>query len=169
MSQPITVHYTPSKQDYATVLRLFYWTRSGTKVSLVVLAIAFGLMVYLVASSGTTPTIFELIWLILPPLFVTFVFISQPARIARKAAENEQLIAEATWEVSDEGVRISSRFGSTNLDWGSLARMISTRDYYLLISRSNKNAFRFLPRRAFSSDQEQNNFLQIIEEKLSAS
>ena len=163
MNQSVTLHYTPTQQDYARVLRLFFWNRTSTKVSLVALAIAFGLILYVIVSSGGTPSVFEWIWLLLPPAFVGFIFFIQPGRVARQAVQNERLVAETTWMVSDSGVEISTRFNSSVLEWESLESLYVTRDYYLLLSRVNKNAFRFIPRRAFISSEVQGDFLQIME------
>ena len=148
------------------MLRIFFWQRTGIKVSLVFLAIAFGLILFMVVSKGSPLTIFEFIWLLLPPLYVIFVFFYQPSRLANQAARNERLVTDATWEVSDAGVQISSRYGSTHLEWESLKSMVTTRDYYLLLSRTNKNAFRFLPRRAFTSTQEEELFLGLLKKNL---
>jgi hypothetical protein len=168
MSQSLTLRYTPNQQDYAKVLRLFFLQRTGTRISLAFLVIAFGLILFAILSKGSPPTVFELIWLLLPPLFVLFVFFIQPSRIAAQAARNEQLITEATWEVSDEGVQISSSFGSTHLDWDALNKLVTTQEYYLLLLKTNKNAFRFLPRRAFASPQEQDQFLELVANHLSS-
>jgi hypothetical protein len=166
MSQSVTLRFTPNKQDYARVLRLFFWQRTSTRISLVFLAVAFLLIFYVVASQGTPLTIFELIWLFLPPMFVIFVFFIQPSRMASQAILNEQLVTEATWEVSDRGVEISSRFGSTHMDWDSLNKLVTTKEYYLLLSKINKNAFRFLPHRAITSPQEQDVFLELVRKYL---
>jgi hypothetical protein len=162
MSTPVTICFTPNKQDYIKVLRLFFITRTSTRVSLGFLAIAFGLICYTVASQATPPTIFELVWLLLPPLFVSYVLFLQPSRMASQAVKNEQLVSEATWEVSDNGVEISSRFGSTHMDWANLQKLVSTKEYYLLLSKVNKNAFRFLPLRAFSTTQDKERFLAVV-------
>jgi hypothetical protein len=162
MSQSITLRFTPNQQDYAKVLRLFFWQRTGTRVSLIFLVIAFGLICFVVASQGSPLTIFELMWLFLPPLFVIYIFFIQPSRMASQAVKNEQLVTEATWEVSDSGVELISRFGSTHMDWESLNKLVTTKEYYLLLSKINKNAFRFLPRRAFTSSQELDVFLTLV-------
>ena len=167
MSQTISLRYTPTQQDYAQVLRLFFWQRTGTKVSLAILVIAFGLILFSIASQGSPPTIFQLIWLLLPPLFVIFTVFIQPTRTAKQVVANEQLVAEATWEVSDAGVQISTRFSSTHLDWDALNKLVTTREYYLLLSKINKNTFRFLPRRAFTSPQDQDLFLELVASHLS--
>jgi hypothetical protein len=162
MRQTLSLRYTPNQQDYAQVLRLFFLQRTGTRISLAFLVIAFGMVFYAIASKGTPPTVFELIWLVLPPLFVIFVFYVQPSRISKQAAGNEQLISQTTWEVSDAGVQISSRFGSTHFDWEALNKLVTTREYYLLLIKAEKNAFRFLPRRAFTSPQEQDQFRELM-------
>jgi Ca2+/Na+ antiporter len=161
MDQSIKLQYTPNQQDYSSVLRLFYWQRRGTRASLIFLLIAFGLVIFAVILKGPPVTFFEMIWLLFPPLFVLYAFFLQPSRMAKKVMQNEQLAAETTWEVSDAGVQISNRFGSYLLEWGSLNRLVTTKDYFLLLSKNNKNAFRFLPRRAFSSPQEEDHFLQL--------
>jgi len=162
MNQFVTLHYTPTQQDYAKVLRLFFWQRSTTKFSLVALAIAFVLILYMIVSNGETPSVFEWIWLLLPPAFAVFVFFIQPGRLARQAAQNERLVAQTTWAVSDAGVEISTSFNSSVLEWESLESLLVTREYYLVLSRVNKNAFRFIPLRAFTSPELQDNFLQIM-------
>jgi hypothetical protein len=72
------------------------------------------------------------------------------------------LVTEATWQVSEGGVVISSRFGSTEMEWDNLSKLVITKEYYLLLSKVNKNAFRFLPLRAFSSPPEKEEFLQLV-------
>lgn len=169
MSQMISVNFTPIEKDYSRVLRLFLWQRILTRVSIVVLAFAFGMICYVVIARGSLPTFFEFVWLLLPPLFVVYIFYFQPRRMASRAVLNEQLVTEATWRVNESGVEISSRFGSTHLEWETLNKLVITKDYFLLLSKVNKNAFRFLPVRAFSSAQQREDFLQLVREYLTVS
>jgi hypothetical protein len=162
MSRPITIRFTPNQRDYSKVLRLFLWQRTLTRVSMAVLAFAFGLICYVVITRGTTPNFFELVWLLLPPFFAAYIFWLQPNRMANQAVLNEQLVSKATWQVSDSGVVISSYYGSTEMEWDNLSKLVVTKEYYLLLSKVNKNAFRFLPMRAFNSPQEKEEFLQLV-------
>jgi len=166
-SHSLILRYTPTQQDYAYVVRYFNLQRTGTKISLILLGLAFLLAIFVVASKGSSVTVYELIWLFLPPLFVIYACIIQPASLAKKAAQNEKLVTEATWELSDAGVQITSRFNSTLLEWGNLNKLVTSKDYYLLLSKTNKNAFRFLPRRAFNSPQEEEQFLELVEHNIS--
>ncbi len=166
MTVPVILHFTPNQQDYAKVLRLFFIQRTSTRISLSFLAVAFALICYGVIARGVSPNIYEMIWLILPPLFVAYVFFIQPARMASQAAQNEQLVTEATWQVGEAGVEISSRFGSTLMGWDTLKRLVITKEYCLLLSKVNKNAFRFLPQRAFTSPQEKERFVALVRQHL---
>lgn len=107
-------------------------------------------------------------WLLLPPFFVIFTFYIQPARLAKQAAQNEQLVTEATWELNENGVQITSRFNTSLMEWGSIRKLFTTRDYYLLLSKKNQNSFRFLPRRAFASPQQEELFLEMARKYLLA-
>jgi hypothetical protein len=162
MSKSVTLSYTPTQQDYAAVLRAFFWQRTQTRISLVFLAIAFILVFIAIGTTGFKPNLFELVWLIFPPAFVLFVFVIQPRRMASQAGRNEQLTSVATWVVSEAGVEIKARSSATQLDWDTLQKLVRTKDYYLLLSRVNKNAFRFLPRRAFTTPQQEEMFLDLV-------
>ncbi len=167
MVQPIKVSYTPTQEDFAKVLRLFFIRRISTIISLAVMAVAFGMIIYYVISKGTTPSLFELVWLLLPPLFVVYIIFIQPSRSANRVAQNEQLLAESTWEVNQSGLTISDRFGSTSMGWDILIKIVDTQEYYLLYNKVNRNTFRFIPKRAFSSTNEQDSFLAYIKSHLS--
>jgi hypothetical protein len=164
MRQTIELHFTPTQADYSAVLRKFFWRHTSTKISLVALVGAFALVLYVVLSKGGPPSIYELFWLVLPPLFVVYIFFMQPRRIAHQAAQNERLMADVKWYVTPNGVEISSTFETTLLDWPSLSKLVEAGEYYLLLSKAKKNAFRFLPRRVFISSQDEEEFRELVQE-----
>jgi hypothetical protein len=166
MSQALTMKYTPDRTDYVQVLRIFFLKQTGIRVSLAFLAVAFAIILFSVATQSTPVTLFELLWLLLPPLFVVYILYWQPRSMSRRAMSNEQLAAETTWLVSDEGVAISSDFGSSLLTWDSLTKLVTSKDYYLLVFKTEKNFFRFLPRRAFESPEEDGLFLEQVKSHL---
>ena len=166
MNQSVTVHYTPTQKDYAQALRLFFFQRTGTRISIGFLAVAFGLIVYSIVASGSPPSVLEIVWVLLPPLFAAFVFIIQPNRVAKQAMANEQLAAETTWDVSNSGVEICTKFDSTRMEWSSLDKLVTYKHYYLLMLKTNRNTFRFLPRRAFKNGDQQKLFQQLMDTNL---
>ncbi len=162
MNQSVTVHYTPTQKDYSRVLRLFIFHFTGTRVSVLFLAVAFGLIVYSLAIKDAPPSVFEIIWVILPLLIAAFMFIIQPSRYARQAMATKQLSAETTWDVSNTGVEICTQYDSTRLEWNSLDKLVAHKDYYLLLMKNNRNVPLFLPRRAFKNEEQQKVFLQLM-------
>ncbi|NJD58672.1 MAG: hypothetical protein C3F13_18020 [Anaerolineales bacterium] len=161
-TQTLTLHYTPEKNDYIQVLRIFFLHQTGSRISLGFLVIIFVYMLYNVATSAVTVSIFEIILLLFPPVFVAYILFVQPRGIADKAMANEQLAAETTWELGEQGVDISTSFGSTHLNWEDFSRMVTTKEYYLLLIKGNQRTFRFLPRKVFTSPQEQDTFLSLV-------
>ncbi len=164
MADILTLKYTPEQRDYAQVLRVFFLSRLGTRISLGFLVIAFGIIIYTIATQGTAITLFELVWLVFPPAFVVYVIYFQPNRMARQAMTNEQLTTETTWEVADNGVQMSTQFGSTLLEWSDISRLVTSKEYYLILLKKNKNTFRFIPRRVFANDADQARFVQLVSE-----
>jgi hypothetical protein len=167
MAQSVTLKYTPSQQDYAQAIRLFMMKRTANRISLGFLVIAFSIVIFSITTQATPITIFELIWLLFPPLFIIYIIVIQPNRMAKQAMTNEHLAAETTWEVGDAGVQISTSFDSTLFEWDALARLITNKDYFLLLFKKNKNTFRFLPQRSFTSTEDENTFLQLMTSHLS--
>jgi hypothetical protein len=166
MSQSLTLKYIPEQNDYIQVLRIFFLRQTGIRISLGFLVVAFGIILFTVATQSSPVTIFEIVWLLLPPLFVLYILYFQPRSMARRAMGNEQLAAETTWEVNDESVQISSTYGSSQLTWDKLTRLIISKQYYLLVFKTEKNFFRFLPRRAFTSSGEEDQFLGLVNSHL---
>ncbi len=167
MTQPVTVKYTPSQQDYAQVLRLLILQSIVNWIMLGFLVIVFGFMVFNIVSQGTSVTFFELIWLLLPPLFIVYIIFIQPNRMAKQYMANEKMAAETTWELDDLGVKISTAFGETFLEWEKLSKLVTSKDYYLLTLKKTRYASRFLPRRSFTTPEEQDAFLQLVTGHLS--
>jgi hypothetical protein len=89
MSQPSTLRFTPNQQDYGTVLRNSFWLQADVKVSIMILAGAFGFVIYLVLAKSSPISFYELIWLWVPPVLATNIFLIQPSRLMRRAAQSK--------------------------------------------------------------------------------
>jgi hypothetical protein len=168
MAKSVTVKYTPTQQDYARVLRLFLVRNTVNQVMLGFLVVAFGFVLYNILSQNTPLTIFELIWLLFPPLFIAYILVVQPNRMGKQYMADEKMAAERTWELDDAGVHIITSFRTEDFEWDMLSRLVTYKDYYLIMFKKNKNNFRFLPRRSFTAPAEQDDFLQFMSDRLSS-
>jgi hypothetical protein len=166
MNPILTLRYTPEKNDYAQVLRIYFFQQTGSRIALGFLVIAFAIIIYSVATQTTPITILQIVWLLLPPVFIVYVLFVQPRSMANRAIANEQLAAETTWEVGEQGIDISTSFGSSHLNWDELSQLTTSKEYYLLMLKGKKRAFRFLPRRVFTSPPDQDTFLQLVSSHL---
>jgi hypothetical protein len=167
MPQSVTLKYTPNQQDYAQVLRLIMLRSTVNQILIGFLVLGFVFILFNIISQATPITLITLIWLLLPPLFIIYIIFFQPTRMAKQYMKNEQLSAEYTWEVGDAGVQISNSFGSNQLEWDTLSRLLPAKDYYLLYIKKSRYAPRFLPRRSFTSKEEEDTFLQLMASHLS--
>jgi hypothetical protein len=50
---------------------------------------------------------------------------------------------------------IKTSFGENKNEWNSFSRVIETKNSYLLVDAKNKRAFQVLPRRAFTSPEQE--------------
>jgi hypothetical protein len=168
MSPSVTVKYTPTQQDYARVLRLFLVRNTVNRIMLGFLVVAFGFVVLNMLAQTTPVTLFEIIWLLAPPVFIIYILVVQPNRMGKQYMADEKMAAERTWIVSDENVQITTSFKPELFEWDMLSRLVTYQEYYLLMFKKSKNNFRFLPRRAFTTSEEQDAFLQLMSGHLSS-
>ncbi len=106
--------------------------------------------------------IFTFIFAIIIPLSILFL---HPATMGDRVARDERLSCETTWELDENRVWIKNKFIETNFDWGSLGQTYETGEHYLISYTVNKNMFQILPKRAFLTAEQQNEFRQLLEQK----
>jgi hypothetical protein len=166
MAQSVSIKFTPTQQYYARVLRLFLVRNTINRLMLGFLVVAFGFVVFNMLAQSTQVTFFEIIWLLFPPLFLIYILVVQPNRMGKQYMADEKMSAETTWEVNDAGVQMSTSFNSNVFEWDILSKLVTYQEYYLLTFKK-KNTFRFLPRRAFTSPDDHDVFLQLMSSHLS--
>jgi hypothetical protein len=59
-----------------------------------------------------------------------------------------------------------NELSETKLNWSVFNKILETDQYYYLIYVTNKNMFQFLPKRIFSSHVQENDFRQLMEQKV---
>jgi hypothetical protein len=163
---PLTLTFTPTKQDYVKTLRAYYFRQRGTWIMLLVFSGVFVYGIYTILTSGFDryPPYFYY----LPLLFVIyllFIFFYSPSLIGRRVQNDERLRATATWQVNARQIVIKNRHSLTKLDWSQFQRVIATRNYYLFVYAANRNTIQFLPRRAFASPEQEESFRDMLRKK----
>ena len=98
-------------------------------------------------------------------LFLTFgpfVLNLWPAYLVRKDGFNQTIQCEA----GDEQILFQNEDKLEKWGWSVFFKKIETRKYFILLSDQTLENFFFIPKRAFSSTEDKNNFTKLLETKI---
>lgn len=104
--------------------------------------------------------------LLLVGFLVIFTLVINPFMIANKVEKDERLNSPVQYEVSDEQFLFRNQFAETKLDWGSFQKVIETKDLFLVVYTVNKNMFQIIPKRAFTSSEDEQSFRNLLNQKI---
>ena len=168
MAQSVTLKYTPTQQDYAQVLRLIMLRSTVNQILMGFLVLGFVFILFNMVIAGHTNHPLTLIWLLLPPLFIIYIIFYSTQSYGKTVYERMN-----SWQQNVPGkwVMLVCKFppalARLNYEWDKLSKLVTTKDYYLLYVKKSRYAPRFLPRRSFTSAEEQDTFLQLMTSHLS--
>jgi len=160
-SKTLTLTFTPQREDYVKCIRA-YQLRDRR------IAIAFGLLalevicfsgLYIAGILGDNPVI--LLAVAPLPLAGLYLFAVMPWLVGRRIAASMKQMTEVVWRVSDEGLSIRSASGKRTLPWTEFRALLPTREHLLLFYRDSPKTFQFVPRRAFTSPDQELSFYEM--------
>lgn len=165
MKTNLTFHFTPDKSDYIKPLRAFAFHQKSNRIVLVFFGtvLILGFIGFVVLGYGTALWNYLLPWIFLVFVFylITLFFLN-PMLAARQIQKSERSLVETTWEVNDNSIKITNSFSETKFDWGTFDRVIETKTHYLFTYSTNNRLIQILPKRAFISQQQQDEFRSLI-------
>ncbi len=97
---------------------------------------------------------------------LAYSYFAEPIRIANRRSQNEAQHAQVLLEISEEGVQIKNADMDIKYLWHYFNRAVITEDFYFLVYTGNRDAYYFIPRRAFASEAEERSFRAILETHL---
>jgi hypothetical protein len=168
MNEPLSFSFTPTRADYIISLRAFY-LRQRTSW-LVMLLFGAGIICGLLIPLFTDSFPFNLATFaaLAFGFYLFFSLLILPTMSGNRVDKNERLRAETFWDVNSTGVTIKTEFAETTFDWPTIGKVLVTRDYYLLVYATHKNIFQILPKRAFTSEEQEAEFQIYLEAKVGA-
>jgi hypothetical protein len=166
VAEPMTLHFTPTEQDYLRAARALSLKRGSLWVSVGMMALLEGCLFFTVLTSAQPAPLLSWLFLLFPPLVLAALFYGVPYWSLRHVKGNERMLAETTWDLNDEGVAMKNRFAESKLDWGSFAGVSENRDYFFLQLSANKRLHHFIPKRALPTPEEQAHFRQFVAQHL---
>lgn len=169
MSQSIRAQFKPTPSDYVKTTLAFYFTQRSilllTAISILfaVLAVPYSLVQW---ARGSNIALFILA-IVFGFLLIAAATVAAPLlRVRRMVDKDETMRAETVWSITNDRIELRNRFEKTDLAWELFDRLIDTRQYFLLVYAGNKRQFTFLPKHAFSTEQERERFKLMAQEKM---
>jgi hypothetical protein len=157
--------YTPIKKDYIKsfqTISLRYWYQWAI---MLVLTIPPTICIFSAISRGEFgndfSSIFPGLFFLILFFYIVFSFIN-PYLQANRIGKNERLISPVNYEAYEDHILIRNKFGESKMDWGTFQKYIDTKDLFLLIYSTNKNMFQLIPKRAFSSEEDEESFRKLL-------
>ena len=169
--EPIEFEFNLSAQDYKKAVRDFYLRQRSIKVMMLLAGIS-GLLGVLAASAFKgwmeepffTMLLVACIFLAVGfPLGVIFYL---PYLVERKVSQNERAMALQRWKLTEKGIELRTEHNESRSDWGVFARIIESKDYYLLALSGSKSLFMIVPKRAFRTRQMEEKFRKVVTRKV---
>ena len=161
--------FTPTKNDYLKAFWVFYSSNWSIWAVLFLAVVPQGICVFTALLRGEFGFGFEFILPLVIFLGLGFIlffaFVISPLRVANKVEKDERLNSPVQYEVNDQGLLFRNQFTETKTDWGSYQKFIETKDMFLLIYSINKNMFQIIPKRAFTSSDDELLFKRLLVSK----
>jgi hypothetical protein len=163
MDDPIRLRFALTKEDLFLALRRFHAGQTHNQLSgaiLIVLVIggSLGLM-----RNGMEPGLFAIILLV--SFALLYVYFVGPAFAASKLARDKNLSRENDWSVTHDRIVLHPGQAQSSLSWDVFQGFIETRQAFLLIHSGNKQAFQIIPKRAFGSAAQEQQFRRLLKDR----
>jgi len=165
MAEPIVFRFTPTQQDYVRITRTLYARQPVNWVFLGLLILLSMFAFYLEKISSSR----NLFVLLLPPIsllvFAILGFLVRPWQAGNRAKKTERMVAEVTWEVTDEFIILKSTHTEAKTDWANFKKAFEN-DGFFFFNLSAVNMYQFIPKRAFESPAQMEAFRTLVKTKI---
>lgn len=164
MSEPLTLTFTQREKEYVAATRLFYARVHHTRFLIIFssIVVCLGLVLFLMNLDlllATVTTVVSLI-LLVNNFYTYFV---GPGQHFRRNAKFQQ---EYCLRISEDGLLFNSKNIQSKLEWGLYSKVWETPNFYYLFY--DKDLFTLIPKRVFTSKQQEWTFQNLLKRKIPA-
>jgi len=156
--QTVSVEYVTTREEFMTFARWQIWTMKGLRLNAVITALAVVGGITLIVS-GTNTSIGVLLLAMCALEIGLGVWIAMSAT-RRAWAKRSAAIAATYLQFSEAGVHVRTSEIDAFTDWSTYLRTVEYRDLYLM--EINKLVYRVIPRRAFDSPTDEQEFRRLV-------
>jgi hypothetical protein len=156
----ITLTVIPEAKDYVKATRLAYLLRPifWTIYALAALFLIWALYPIFLQKFPVSLLLPVLIFIAMPVLILVY----QPWQVGRRAMKNEMMRTMTTYELDETQLVMRNAFFEQKLDWGIYGSVLETKEYIFLHHKANKNMFNFIPKRAFTTEQQLDDYRILV-------
>ncbi len=97
---------------------------------------------------------------------LVYIYVTQPRKAAQEFERHERLRAEKSCRFDEEGITIKTPFGEDRLKWAIYQKVVDIEGHYLLLLANDRQLFFSVPKRAFSSDDQERMFRDLAKQRI---
>lgn len=165
MPESIILTFTPKEQDYSSTLSYFLLHTRQTWIIIVI----WGVMMLCVGRAviagdfgrGFYPGGVYLLALV---VFI-LTYLLAPLSTRKKIRANPVFTSQVTFQIDTDQIIVKTIESETKFSWSSFSKVREVPGYYLFVYASNPRMFQFLPKRAFSSSDQEMAFRNLVKQQ----
>ncbi len=175
----IEVTFVPTIEDHLTIFRRYsvrqYWGCLAAVGILVLVVLCFFGLSIIALVTGDREASFSFLMPGLVVLIVTlataagiliYIYSIQPRKAAQEFEKHERLRAEKTCRFTEDGITVTTPFGEDQIRWAIYQKVVDIDGQYLLILANDRQRFFAVPKRAFSSAEQEEMFRSLAKQKI---
>ncbi len=164
MDEPITFIFIPTEKDYSKTLWALSYrnTRTAIVIGIWVVLTALALWAFFRGELGSGFFPGGIFLLALVVFILTFLL--TPLRARLQVRKNPGYTNPVTWQMDDNEIIVKNGDVESKFSWNTFSRIREIPDYYLFIFASYPRMYQFIPKRAFSSPEQEEKFRNLIKE-----
>lgn len=163
----VQLTYSPTKADIIKTTRLVFWGSTKNKIIIGFFIAAEAILILSLLFSDSDLLALNRFCLLTPALFTgLFFLVLRPNAIAKKTLKNEFLQQQITWNFFDNQYQITTPVSENKIDYSTIRKVKETTEYYLLFLNTASQQYYFIPKQAFQSKTDQENFMALMRKNI---
>jgi len=168
MEEQFVIQYSPEPKDYIRASRMLAMKSRGFIIMgvIAIIGIIASIVILLIPStSGTMWRFVGAIVILVGVFYFINILVIVPLELSRTYKKNEHLRKARKFFFSDSRIAIQIEGQAKELDWDKIQKALKGNDFYLLIYKADKGFYPVIPERAFTTDEQKTQFLDLLKRK----
>ncbi|MCB2210198.1 YcxB family protein [bacterium] len=167
MESPLTIKFTPEKNDYVQASRaLANKTPAFIVLAIVTVLLMIGALVVLIVPSigDSTWNNVAIISLVIGAFYLIYYFVLIPMQLGRSFKSNDLLREERVLVFDESGVTMTLADRRSDMVWDKFEKLMDSKSLYMMIYKADQRLYPFVPKRAFETPELEAAFRQLFSE-----